>query len=248
MSEEQYRQPEIVLARRSGLTPPIPMSFSPYDRYVSLYEGFKDRELLSLEAVPVLEAAATTNIPLEDTPSLKIAPFLQYNEDSRDRNERIYSAEPVPSTSGTWWCVELPNTPENGLGISLPKGSVRIFQELAEGAILRSSGTVQDTPPGKPLQVNLTPEPGITVNRQVERPGDMTSSRSAQRLTLYKVILSSTLDRMHEVRVFMRPGPRQEPLIAEASDLYKTHDDGLIEFRVEVEPGTEKVISYKAAQ
>jgi hypothetical protein len=60
------------------------------------------------------------------------------------------------------------------------------------------------------------------------------------------IVLTSTLDGPREVRVLDRPEPggRSDVPISNASDKYKKLEDGRLEFRVEVIPGTERVITY----
>ncbi len=252
---EQYRDAEVVLAQRS--MPSVPShqhaaTRHTHGHYSPLGAGFRDEALVPLGRVEMLAANATTNLPLVNTAPIPITPFLRYEDSTHVYGPHAHAAARDGKTDGdnVWWCAEIPNTPENDLGVALPKGTVRVLQSREEGIILRTSGNLDDTPPDALLEIALAPEFGITVKRQsgtFHQPGQ-------QQLLHNEVVVSNMLDEAHEVRLILRPTAEHrhpthstwEGSVTESSDPYTVRDDGRLEFLVEVAPQSQRNIVFKA--
>ncbi len=240
----QYSSPRITLARSA----PDAAAQYPPERSSSA-SGFIESSLMPLEGVETLDPFSTMRVPLLNTPQIAITPFLECETAGRAYREECMYSDHMPPAPSVWWWVELGNTPENGMGKVLQKGSIRVFQQTAQGMILLNTGTLDTAQPAQKMRIRIAPEPGITVKKQVKQPGDgLKQDGSGGRNMVQSISLTSTLDAPREVRVFDRPeSVRRGTAVSDASDLYKTLDDGRMEFRVEVTPGTERIITYTTA-
>ena len=234
-TEERLENLRIVLSRKSS-APRETISSTQLLADESYPAVFPDMDLIVLGDVAFVEASATTNILLADIAALPIEPFLQYD------TYLDLSGGHVPAPSGVWWRAETANIEEHGLGVGLPAGSCHIFEDTPEGAVLHATTTIKATPPGELVGFYLAEEPGITVSLSHDSERD----RRGEVKIIYKILLSSNLAQPREVRVFLHPRAHgQDFEITEASDLYKTHDDGRVEFRVEVSPDEDRAITYE---
>jgi hypothetical protein len=205
---------------------------------------------MPLEGIAMLDRYSSTRIPLVNTPQLAITPFLECDASDPAVQEGYADQEQMPGMPklpGGWWWIEIENHPENGLGKAMPAGSLRVFQQTDQGMVLRNTGALEAAKPGQKMRVRLTPESGLSVKKRIMQSSEgMHMDSGENRKMVLSIILKSTLDAPREVRVYDRPegGPRRNAAISDTSDPYKTLDDGRLEFRVEVIPGTERVITY----
>jgi hypothetical protein len=253
-TSSQFGNPKITLARSvpdaASQYPPEMMTYNPPMRNSYAASGFIESSLMPLEGVETLDRFSTTRVPLISTAQVAIAPFLECETAGRGYREEYMSSDRMSPGPGVWWWVEVGNTQENGLGKNLPRGSLRVFQQTGQGLILLNTGTLDTAQPAQKMRIRMAPESGITVKKQVKQPSGsgMRQDGGENRNMVQSISLTSTLDGPREVRVYDRPeNSRRGAAISDASDLYKTLDDGRLEFRVEVIPGTERVITYSTA-
>jgi hypothetical protein len=253
-TSSQYDNPKIMLARSApdvpgaymqGMAGGYPQQMPP--PYVG---GVLEDSLMPLEGIAMLDRYSSTRIPLVNTPQLAITPFLECDASDPAVQEGYADQEQMPGMPklpGGWWWIEIENHPENGLGKAMPAGSLRVFQQTDQGMVLRNTGALEAAKPGQKMRVRLTPESGLSVKKRIMQSSEgMHMDSGENRKMVLSIILKSTLDAPREVRVYDRPegGPRRNAAISDTSDPYKTLDDGRLEFRVEVIPGTERVITY----
>ena len=235
LTAEQYNQPQIVLKQRSGVQQ---VSRAGLPNVAAASPEFPGIYPIPRENIAFLEAFTATTLPILDTPPLPVRPFLYFND---ERGIQSLYEGAIPFRNDVWWRIEIRNSEENGLGVALPTGSARIVQEMAEGALFLSAGDLMFTPSGQMLGINLRNETGVTVRRQFERSG-----RGDSRLQ-HTVTISSRLADTHEMRLRIHPGGMGEVpsvKVVDASDIYKVHDNGQIEFRIQLAPGAERIVTF----
>lgn len=132
---------------------------------------------------------------------------------------------------------------ENGLGADLPAGRVRVYQEDVDGAaLLIGENRIDHTPQGEDLEIYL--------GNAFDLVGERTQ-------TNYRMISSNVLQETYEIRLRNRKDDETVEIrvpermmrwsnweILEASHPYEKTNAFGIEFRVEVAPGEEEVITY----
>ena len=250
----QYDKPAITLARSSAdmqqACPPGMQSCMVPGRPAA-GTGFANSSLMPLEGVETLPPYTTIRLPMISTAMVAVDPCLQCDVTGREYREE-YPPEYMggqPNAPAVWWWIEVDNSLENGMGKLLPKGTLRVFQQLDQGMTYANTTVLDTAQPGQKMRVRVAPELGITVKKKTKQPGDGMRQDGGSRTVVQTITLTSTLDGPREVRVFDRPeyGGRRNAAISDASDLYKTLDDGRLEFRVEVTPGTERVNTYTIA-
>lgn len=257
-----YTQPTIKLARSYTNTPGMGgmsgmggmggmMGPGGYPMQQMGETGFVESSLIPLEGVETISPMSSVRIPLVNTAAVAITPYLQCEVSDRDFHGEQFSPEfsgMRAKTPGAWWWVELDNAEQLGAKKLLPGGSFRVLQETAQGPLLSSTGMLDEAGPGQKLRIKLVPESGVTAKRQMKQDhgGMMMQGNPGEAGMVRSIVLTSTLDGPREVRVLDRPEPggRSDVPISNASDKYKKLEDGRLEFRVEVIPGTERVITY----
>ncbi|MBW7863284.1 MAG: hypothetical protein H3C30_02590 [Candidatus Hydrogenedentes bacterium] len=150
-----------------------------------------------------------------------------------------------PGGSTPMWVLEADNTVENGLGMALPKGKARVYRNTGAGMAFWGAATVEGAEPGQTLRLVVAPEPAVTVVKGFAASPDQ-GRTGVQTLTIK---IRNGLKETREVRLYdqlqrQRSGMGGQAEIQEASDLYKMLDDGRVEFRVTLNPGEERVITY----
>lgn len=139
--------------------------------------------------------------------------------------------------------LEFTTDEEAGLGADLPAGRIRVYQEDVDGAaLLIGENTIDHTPQGEDIQIYL--------GNAFDLVGERTQ-------TNFVLIASNVLEETYEIRLRNRKDDETVEIrvpeslfrwsnweIMNSSDPYEQLDSNTIEFRVPVEPGQEKVITY----
>jgi hypothetical protein len=139
--------------------------------------------------------------------------------------------------------LEFSTAEENGVGAALPAGRVRVYQEDIDGAaLLIGENQIDHTAKGEDIQLFL--------GNAFDLVGERTQ-------TNFDAIGRNVVEETYEIRLRNRKDDATveirvpEPLfrwsdweILNASDPYEKINSNSIEFRVSVEPGQERVITY----
>ncbi|MBZ0293197.1 MAG: DUF4139 domain-containing protein [Anaerolineae bacterium] len=139
--------------------------------------------------------------------------------------------------------LEFSTDEESGLGADLPAGRIRVYQEDVDGAALLIGEN----------QIDHTPQ-GEEVNIYLGNAFDLVGERTQ---TDFQILGRNVLEETYEIRLRNRKDDEAVEIrvpetlfrwsnweILNNSDEYTKRDSSSIEFRVTVEPGQEKVITY----
>lgn len=149
----------------------------------------------------------------------------------------------VQSTNKVWVMREFANTAANGLGIPLPKGRIRFYRRDSDAQLVFTGEDVIDhTPTGASLRVFTGAAFDITGERR----------RTSHRIDSAR----SMLDEAFEIKVWNRKTESVEVCVVEhlyrwnaweivtSSLPFVKRDADTIEFRLPLEPGQEKSLTY----
>jgi hypothetical protein len=139
--------------------------------------------------------------------------------------------------------LEFSTGDEEGLGADLPAGRIRVYQEDTDGtALLIGENSIDHTPMGEDVRIYL--------GNAFDLVGEHTQ-------TNYQLIGSNVLEETYEIRLRNRKNDETVQIrvpehlfrwsnweIINFSDEFTQLDSSTIEFRVDVAPGEEKVITY----
>lgn len=145
------------------------------------------------------------------------------------------------TTVQSW--LEFSTGKEEGLGADLPAGRVRVYQEDTDGAaLLIGENTINHTPEGEKVELYL--------GNAFDLVGERTQ-------TNFVMLSGNVLEETYQIKLRNRKDDQTVEIrvpeslfrwsnweILNASDPYTKKDASTIEFRVPVEPGQEKVITY----
>jgi hypothetical protein len=139
--------------------------------------------------------------------------------------------------------LEFSTDEDNGLGADLPAGRIRVYQEDTDGAaLLIGENSIDHTPEGEDVRIYLG------------NAFDLVGSRTQ---TNFQLIASTVLEETYEIKLRNRKDYETVQIrvpehlfrwsnweILNASTDFTKLDSNTIEFRVDVAPGEEKVITY----
>ncbi|MDX1992287.1 MAG: DUF4139 domain-containing protein [bacterium] len=139
--------------------------------------------------------------------------------------------------------LEFTTSEDGGVGADLPAGRVRVYQEDTDGAaLLIGENTIDQTPMGEDVQLYLG------------NAFDLVGERIQ---TEYRLVSSNVLQETYEIRLRNRKDDETVEIrvpenlfrwsnweILNASHEFSQLNSNTIEFRVQVEPGAEVVITY----
>jgi hypothetical protein len=139
--------------------------------------------------------------------------------------------------------LEFTTGEEEGLGADMPAGRIRVYQEDTDGAaLLIGENRIDHTPEGEDVQLYL----GNTfdlVGERVQTNFQLLSNTVLEET--YQITLRNRKDAdTVQIRVPEHLFRWSNWEILNASDEYTQLDSSTIEFRVDVPPGGEKVITY----
>ena len=139
--------------------------------------------------------------------------------------------------------LEFTTGPESGLDADLPAGRVRVYQEDVDGAaLLVGEDTIDHTPNGENVRLYLGNAFDL-VGERTRTNFELTSRRSMEE-TFEIRLRNRKDDETVEIRVPERLFRWINWEILEASHDYTQVDSSSIEFRIEVPPGEEVVLTY----
>lgn len=139
--------------------------------------------------------------------------------------------------------LEFTTDDENGLGADLPAGRIRVYQEDIDGAaLLIGENYIDHTPQGEDVQIYL--------GNAFDLVGERTQ-------TSFNMIAANVIEETYEIRLRNRKTEDAVEIrvpehlfrwsnweILQSSHEYTQQDSNTIEFRVNVEPDGETVITY----
>jgi hypothetical protein len=139
--------------------------------------------------------------------------------------------------------LEFSTGEEDGLGADLPAGRIRVYQEDTDGtALLIGENRIDHTPMGEDVSIFL--------GNAFDLVGERTQ-------TDFKLIASNVLEETFEIRLRNRKDDETVQIrvpenlfrwsdweVLSASALFTKLDSNTIEFRIDVAPGEEKIITY----
>jgi hypothetical protein len=191
-----------------------------------------DNETKQVEFVSGTNVPAQTFYVYDSTPN-----FYAYYSPVTDQ----YYGQTGITDVQNW--LELSTGEENGLGADLPAGRIRVYQEDVDGAaLLIGENTIDHTPEGEQVQIYLGNAFDL-VGERVQTNFVLLSSNILEET--YEIRLRSRKeDQAVEIRVPESLFRWSNWEILNASDSYEKLDSNTIEFRVQVEPGQERVITY----
>ncbi|MBZ0303886.1 MAG: DUF4139 domain-containing protein [Anaerolineae bacterium] len=139
--------------------------------------------------------------------------------------------------------LEFSTDEDNGLGADLPAGNIRVYQEDVDGAaLLIGENSIDHTPKGEDVKIFL--------GNAFDLVGERTQ-------TNFQLLSRTVLEETYEIKLRNRKDDQAVEIrvpetlfrwsnweILNSSDEYTKTDSSHIEFRVNVEPGEERVITY----
>ncbi len=191
-----------------------------------------DNETKQVEFVTAMDVPATTYYVYNGTPG-----FYGYYSPIMDQGYGVTGITDVQN-----W-LEFSTDDESGVGADLPAGRIRVYQEDVDGAaLLIGENRINHTPQGETLDIFL--------GNAFDLVGERTQ-------TAFQIIGRNVIEESYEIRLRNRKDDETVEIrvpeslfrwsnweILNNSDEYTQVDSSTIEFRVQVEPGQEKVITY----
>jgi hypothetical protein len=191
-----------------------------------------DNETKQVEFVTGVGVPANTFYVYQGSP-----PFYGYYNPIHDQGYGMTGVTTVQS-----W-LEFSTGAAGGLDADLPAGRIRVYQEDIDGAaLLIGENRISHTPKGEDITIFLG------------NAFDLVGERSQ---TDFQIIGRNVIEETYEIRLRNRKEDQTVEIrvpeslfrwsnwqILNASDSYTQIDSANIEFRVQVEPGQEKVITY----
>lgn len=191
-----------------------------------------DNETKQVEFVTAAGVPATTFYVYDGS-----GPFYGYYSPITDAGYGLTGITDVQN-----W-LEFSTGDDAGLGADLPAGRIRVYQEDVDGAaLLIGENTIDHTPKGEDVQIYL---------------GNAFDLVGERKQTNFNILSRNLLEETYEIRIRNRKDSDTVQVrvpehlfrwsnweILNASHEYTQQDSSTIEFRVDVPPGGETVITY----
>jgi hypothetical protein len=216
-------------------------TFDEYHLYdLNRITTLRNRETKQVEFLRA-DGVESRTLYIYDGVSIDLNRYRNWPYDSI-RRERDYGTESNPKV---WVMREFKNTRENGLGIPLPKGRARFYRRDTDGQLeFTGENMIDHTPRNE------------TVRLLTGNAFDLIGERTR---THYNIDISAHwLEESFEIKVRNRKeNETVEVRVVEhlyralgwdivfASDEYVKTDSKTVEFRIQLQPGEEKTITYK---
>ncbi|HWF02321.1 MAG TPA: hypothetical protein VHA06_01470 [Candidatus Angelobacter sp.] len=215
--------------------------------------SFDEYHLYTLERPTTLFDRETKQVEFVRASGVPSQRLYVYDGAKLDQNYSGYSLESIremenfgiQSNPKIWTMVEFKNSKENHLGMPLPKGRIRFYRRDTDGALeFTGENLIDHTPADETIRLYT---------------GNVFDAVGERKRTSYTVDhRGRNLDESFEIKV---RNHKKEPMeirvmehlyrwtnwqITKNSDEFKKLDSQTIEFRVQVPPDGEKVITYNA--
>lgn len=215
--------------------------------------SFDEYHLYTLERPTTLYDRETKQVEFVRASGVPPQRLYVYDGVKLDQNYSGYSLENIremenfgiQSNSKIWTMVEFKNTKENHLGMPLPKGRIRFYRRDTDGALeFTGENLIDHTPADETIRLYT---------------GNVFDAVGERKRTSYTVDhRGRNLDESFEIRL---RNHKKEPMeirvvehlyrwsnweITKNSDEFKKLDSQTVEFRVQVPPDGEKVVTYIA--
>jgi hypothetical protein len=214
--------------------PPVEQrEFFEYQLYeISRPVTVADNETKQVEFVSGANVPASTYYVYDSS-----TPFYGYYSPNTDQ----YYGQTGITDVQNW--LEFTTDEESGLGADLPAGRIRVYQEDVDGAaLLIGENRIDHTPQGEDVQLYLGNAFDL-VGERVQTGFQLLSGNVLEET--YQITLRNRKDAQAvEIRVPEHLFRWSNWEILNASHEYTQLDSSTIEFRVEVPPGGETVITY----
>jgi hypothetical protein len=213
--------------------------------------AFDEYHLYTLERTTTLHDRETKQVEFVRAAGIQSRRLYVYDGMKVDPNYRNYPMENirqienfgVESNPKVWVMQEFKNSKENHLGIPLPKGSVRFYRRDIDGQLeFTGENEIDHTPSDEIIRLYT---------------GNAFDAVGQRRRVSYKLDYNDRwLDEAFEIKL---RNHKTEPLevlviehlyrsanweISKNNDPFNKLDSKTIEFRVQVQPGAEKIIDY----
>ncbi|HZS27097.1 MAG TPA: hypothetical protein VFB76_07685 [Candidatus Angelobacter sp.] len=244
LQPQQYAMREAGVAMNDALSAPAPAVTE---------RSFDEYHLYTLERPTTLFDRETKQVEFVRASSVPSQRIYVYDGMKIDQNYSNYQLENiremenfgVQSNSKIWAMVEFKNSKENHLGMPLPKGRVRFYHRDTDGQLEFTGENLIDHTPGDE-----------TIRLYTGNVFDAVGERKRTNYTIDR--RARTIDESFEIRL---RNHKKEPMeirvvehlyrwsnweIIKNSDEFKKLDSKTIEFRVQVPPDGEKVVTYTA--
>ncbi|HKV94943.1 MAG TPA: hypothetical protein VJW20_20525 [Candidatus Angelobacter sp.] len=215
--------------------------------------SFDEYHLYTLERPTTLYDRETKQVEFVRASGVPSQRVYVYDGLKLDQNYRGYPMENiremenfgVQSNSKIWTMVEFKNSKENHLGMPLPKGRVRFYRRDTDGQLEFTGENLIDHTPGDE-----------TIRLYTGNVFDAVGERKRTNYTIDR--RARTIDESFEIKL---RNHKKEPMeirvvehlyrwnnweIIKNSDQFKKLDSQTVEFRVQVPPDGEKVVTYTA--
>jgi hypothetical protein len=167
------------------------------------------------------------------------------------RGDRYYGSPQTDRSYGTqcngkvWVVREFQNAEANKLGIALPKGRMRFYRRDADGQLeFTGENTIDHTPKDEKVRV-ITGNAFDLVGERVQT--NFTENQNERWMDeTFQITLRNHKAERVEVRVMEHLLRWTKWEITGNTNMFNKNDARTIEFRVQVEPGEDKVITYTA--
>ena len=215
--------------------------------------SFDEYHLYTLERPTTLYDHETKQVEFVRASGIPSQRIYVYDGVKLDQNYRGYAMENIremenfgmQSNSKIWAMVEFKNSKENHLGMPLPKGRVRFYRRDTDGQLEFTGENLIDHTPGDETIRLYT---GNVVDAVGERNRtNYTIDRRARTIDeSFEIKLRNHKKEPMEIRVVEHLYRWTNWEITKNSDEFKKLDSKTIEFRVQVPPDGEKVVTYTA--
>ncbi|HET9284720.1 MAG TPA: hypothetical protein VFR24_22445 [Candidatus Angelobacter sp.] len=214
--------------------------------------SFDEYHLYTLERPTTLYDRETKQVEFVRASGIPSQRIYVYDGVKLDQNYRGYAQENirdmenfgVQSNSKIWAMVEFKNSKENHLGMPLPKGRVRFYRRDTDGQLeFTGENLIDHTPGDETIRLytgNVFDAVGERKRISYIKMGGHQADES------FEIKLRNHKKEPMEVRVVEHLYRWTNWEITKNSDEFKKLDSKTIEFRVQVPPDGEKVVTYTA--
>ncbi|HEV2963798.1 MAG TPA: DUF4139 domain-containing protein [Candidatus Angelobacter sp.] len=217
-------------------------------------KAFDEYHLYSLERATTLHDRETKQVQFVTATGVKSQRIYVYDGLAIDsnrygyynydqiRNDQNYGTQSNPKV---WVMQEFKNSKANNLGMPLPKGRLRFYRRDDDGQVeFTGENTIDHTPTDETIRVYTGNAFDIVGERR--RTSYKLDSRNNSLDEAFEIKVRNHKKEAVEVRVVEKLYRWITWDIQQKSDPYKKLDSKTIEFRVQIPPDGEKIITYSA--